>query len=78
MLKPYKLDFCLISEIFQLIGKFWILLLFHALDILFLNKKSNILLAIGAAILDPGPECSATTAIAYFGSSTGPNPAKRE
>jgi len=36
------------------------------------------LLAIGAAILDPGPACSATTAMAYFGSSTGPNPAKRE
>jgi hypothetical protein len=48
------------------------------LDILFLNKKSNILLAIGAATLEPGPECSATTATAYFGSSIGPNPAKRE
>jgi len=48
------------------------------LDILFLNKKSNILLAIGAAILDPGPACSATTATAYFGSSTGPKPAKSE
>ena len=43
-----------------------------------MNKKSNMLLAIGAAILDPGPACSATTATAYLGSSTGPKPANRE